>query len=268
MIITPEIRNAIKCLQDAKALTSDGLAKLVGVAQSSANSWVNGNAKSIRPANWAKLKHYLDPFLPEDHFSPGTHYSKVESNAEFVAEPLPTYPVISLAAAVEASGMVYMPIDEYAELNAEQRLSFSAGQPGDFVIRVSGDSMLPWYPPGTHILVRPGSSVKTGNRCVAILADGEVVFKVFVERKTTWLLAAINGDGGKNYVFKKGDVKSVRGIYRVIQSMRTEEDLDKAMQEAGQHHFWEMLLDEDRDGENGLKPNGVENEGDMPKVQG
>ena len=257
--LTPRViqlmKSAIK-LSDSQEI----VARAIGIDKSLLCKYISGRVKSVQTDTWNKLCDYF----PEiDDRKKALH-----SECEMVTGAMPTYPVISMAAAVEASGMVYMPIDEYAELNAEQRLSFSAGQPGDFVIRVSGDSMLPWYPPGTHILVRPGSSVKTGNRCVAILADGEVVFKVFVERKTTWLLAAINGDGGKNYVFKKGDVKSVRGIYRVIQSMRTEEDLDKAMQEAGQHHFWEMLLDEDRDGENGLKPNGVENEGDLPKVQG
>jgi len=221
----------------------DVTAKSIGIDKSQLHKYMNGVVRSVHTETWHKLCDYF----PEIDDRKG----KIVGNED---GDMPKFPVISLAAAVEASGVAYVPIDEYAERNAEYRLSFSEGKPGDFVIRVSGDSMLPWYPPGTYILVRPGSTVKTGDRCVAVLADGEVVFKVFVERKTTWLLAAINGEGGKTYVFEKNDVKAVLGIYKVIQSMRKEEDLDKAMQESGKHHFWEMLLDEDKDEENGLRP--------------
>lgn len=238
--ITKRARDLMKAavkMSDSLDITARG----IGIDKSQLHKYISGKIKSVHSETWEKLCDYF----PEIDDRAG------QTQDDDVA--MPKFPVISMAAAVEASGVAYVPIDEYAEKYAEYKLSFSAGKPGDFVIRVSGDSMLPWYPSGTYILVRPGSTVKTGDRCVAVLPSGEVVFKVFVERKTTWLLAAINGDGGKTYVFDKSDAGVVRGVYKVIQSMRTEEDLDRAMTEQGRHHFWEQLLDESNDKENGLE---------------
>ena len=254
MMITPEIRHAIKCLQEEKALTSDGLAKLVGVAQSSANSWRNGQAKSIRPAQWAKLKPHLDPYLQKDTPAPTQRPNpKVESNAEFIAEPLPTYPVISLAAAA-SHNVAIIPIADFVEEEALERVPFPFGRKGDFAIKVAGDSMLPWYPEGTYLLVRPSARPRTGDRVVLVLGDGSVMFKIFLERPNSFVFVSVNECDGCVIKVRKDDHAAVRAVYKVIQSMRKEEDLDKAMQESGKHHFWEMLLDEDKDEENGLRP--------------
>ena len=243
-MITPEIRHAIKCLQEEKALTSDGLAKLVVVSQSSANSWRNGQAKSIRPAHWAKLKPYLDPYLPKDTPTPTQRPNpKVESNAEFVTEPMPTYPVISLAAAAECNTAI-IPMADYADANSEERVSVHNGRPGDVAIRVVGDSMEPWYPAGTIVLVRPGARLRNGDGVIAILADGSVVFKTYVERKDTFLLLSINEDNGCKLEFKKSDHFAVRGIYLVVTSIRDEIKLRETMHASGKHHFWERYLDD------------------------
>jgi nickel-type superoxide dismutase maturation protease len=58
---------------------------------------------------------------------------------------------------------------------------------------VRGDSMRPTLDPGDRLLVRYGAAVRPGRVVVARFADGAVVVKRAVERRTTgwWLL----GDG-------------------------------------------------------------------------
>lgn len=241
--LTPRViqlmKSAIK-LSDSQEI----VARAIGIDKSLLCKYISGRVKSVQTDTWNKLCDYF----PEiDDRKKALH-----SECEMVTGAMPTYPVISMAAAAEAAGVVYMPIDEYAELYAEQRLSFSAGQPGDVVMRVAGDSMLPWYPPGTFLLIRPARGIRSGDRVVAILDDGEVVFKVFVERKKTWMLVSINGDKGRNYIFKKEDRQGVRAMYVVIQSMRHEKELDEAMREKGIHHSWEVYLNEEGDDESNL----------------
>ncbi len=154
-----------------------------------------------------------------------------------------SFPVISSAAAAECN-TAYMPIAEYAELNAEEHISFTKGKPGDFVIRVTGNSMLPWYPEGTFILVRPYQTLKNGDRVAVVLQDGEIVFKCFAEKGDSIYLLSINEQDGQDFQFKKNNYTAVRAVYLVIQSMRDEIALDKAMKEAGIHHFWEKKLKE------------------------
>jgi len=151
--------------------------------------------------------------------------------------------VISLCAAAEVN-TTYYPLAEYADQYAEEQATFTAGRPGDFVIRVCGESMKPWYPPGTLLLVRPHQHIKNGDRVIAVLGDGDVIFKCFVERKKTIMLVAINGEGGKNFEFQKNDFAAIRDLYKVIQSLRTEEEIDHAVHENGMKQFWQKFEEE------------------------
>lgn len=246
MKITPEILRAIERLQEEKGYTSYDLGEKIGVSQRSANSWTNGQTQSIRPAHWAKLKPYLEPYLPKDAPAPTTPAlarPKVESNAEFIPEPIPTYPVISQAAAAECNTAI-MPMADFADANSEERMPFPNGRPGDVAIRIVGESMEPWYPSGTLVLVRPGARLRNGDGVIAILADGSVVFKTYVERKNTFLLLSINEDNGCKFEFKKSDHFAVRGLYLVVGSLRDEIKLRETMHANGKHHFWERYLDE------------------------
>jgi SOS-response transcriptional repressor LexA len=165
------------------------------------------------------------------------------SNVDFNIPKLTKFPVISLAAAAEVN-TTYYPLAQYADQYSEETATFTAGQPGDFVIRVCGESMKPWYPPGTLLLVRPHQHIKNGDRVIAVLGDGEVVFKCFVERKKTIMLVAINGEGGKNFEFQKNDFAAIRDLYKVIQSLRIESEVDSAMHEKGVKHFWQQFEEE------------------------
>ena len=186
---------------------------------------------------------WMPPSVLREGMISGKIKPKPGSTVDFDVPKMTQFPVVSLCAAAEVN-TTYYPLAEYADQYAEEQATFTAGRPGDFVIRVCGESMKPWYPPGTLLLVRPHQHIKNGDRVIAVLSDGDVVFKCFVERKKTIVLVAINGEGGKNFEFEKTDFTAVRDIYKVIQSLRTEEEMDHAMHEKGVPHFWQKFEEE------------------------
>ena len=240
MDITPEIRAAINKYLEKHSMSE--LARAVKMSHTAVRGWKSGTATFIRPSNWESLEPVLRPYMPRTQAMPSPR-PRCESNAEFITEPLPTYPVISLAAAAECNTAI-IPMADYADANSEERVSVHNGRPGDVAIRVVGDSMEPWYPAGTIVLVRPGARLRNGDGVIAILADGSVVFKTYVERKDSFLLLSINEDNGCKLEFKKSDHFAVRGIYLVVTSIRDEIKLRETMHANGKHHFWEKYLED------------------------
>lgn len=76
---------------------------------------------------------------------------------------------------------------------------------------------------------------------VAVLGSGEVVFKIFVEKDDKFCLFSINDDG-HDLVFAKSDYGAVRAIYSIIESIRDEQAVDRAMKSSGIRHRWEDKL--------------------------
>jgi len=169
---------------------------------------------------------------------------KAKSDAEIPTDVDGAWlPVISDAAAAECNPGL-MPLLDCVNQNSEEKAFFPSGKPTDFVIRVSGDSMLPWYPSGTLLLVRPYQDIQNGKRVVAVLDEGEIIFKIFARtRKNEIALMSINNHDGRDYLFPASG-KGIRYICRVVQSIRNEDDLDSAMSATGIHHNWEKKLDE------------------------
>jgi len=155
-------------------------------------------------------------------------------------DPGKLFPIVSSAVAAEVN-TAYYPMAQYAQENAEEYQYFPDGKDGDFVIRVQGDSMDPWYPPGTLLLVR-NTRPENGKRVIAILEGGEVIFKVFVQKGEKVGLLSINRESGENLIFPPHKMNEIRGIYRVIASVRNEEKLDAAMNQSGILHFWQEEL--------------------------
>ncbi len=168
---------------------------------------------------------------------------KAESDAEVATDVSGSWlPVISDAAAAECNPGL-MPLLDCVNQYSEEKAFFPSGKPTDFVIRVSGDSMLPWYPSGTLLLVRPYQDIPNGKRVVAVLDEGEIIFKIFARtRKNEIALMSINDHDGRDYLFPSSG-KGIRYICRVVQSIRNEDDLDSAMSATGLHHNWEKKLD-------------------------
>ena len=149
-------------------------------------------------------------------------------------------PIITSAAAATCNpGM--MPLLDCVNQYSEDKTWFKQAKDGDFVIEVTGTSMSPWYPDGTLLLVRPYQELKNGQRVVAVLDSGEIVFKVYAEKDNQICLFSINGDG-KDYIFKK-PIVPLRYICRVIASQRNEDALDEEMSHAHITHGWQDKLE-------------------------
>lgn len=170
-------------------------------------------------------------------------HTAAENDVERPEEKIKTFPVISEAAAATIN-TTYFPACEYAREYAEEFVSFSKGQEGDFVMKVAGDSMEPWYPSGTLLLVRANTCLQGGDRVIAVLADGTTLFKIFAEDEDSFYLMSENREEGKDYKFAKSDFNGVRALYLVIQSMRDERALDTAKRNLGIPSDWHARMKE------------------------
>lgn len=261
-IIDSRTRNAFRRMREALG-TNTRVAEELNLSVVHIGRILSGVTIYLEDKTWDAVQEKLAPYMdsletisrprpspnrkaetlsPIDRVDPNWSSSEVAPVDDRIFQ---TFPVISDASAASCNTSLF-PIADWADANAEQRVSFSAGRNGDFVIRVSGESMMPWYPPGTLILARPNKRLKSGDRVIAVLADGSVVFKVFVDEKDEYHLYSINGDDGLNYDFRKDDYAAIRAIYLVIQSMRDERALDYAMAKKGIRHFWQTKLEEKR----------------------
>lgn len=212
------------------------LARKIGINPSYIFKYINGTVKSVQADTWLKLCRYF-PELDDRPMIFRGNTAPVRATGQHIPE-------ISSRVAAEACRYYYLPIAEYAIDNPEHMVSFSLGKAGDFAIQVLGNSMSPWYPEGTILLVRPNVRLDSGDPVVAILGNGEVVFKFFVEGKTKITLASVNGDDGQTYQFAKADSDAVKALYKVIQSMRDESAIKKAMKSKGMHRSWEKFVHE------------------------
>ena len=150
-------------------------------------------------------------------------------------------PIISLAAAADCNPGL-MPLLDCVNENSDDTAYFKQAKPGDFVIEVTGSSMSPWYPDGTLLLVRPYQELRNGQRVVAVLDDGSIIFKIYAEKGGAICLFSIDGEG-KDYIFRKPRVP-IRYICRVIASQRDEDDLDEEMRHHHVAHDWQRKLNE------------------------
>lgn len=224
MDITPEIIKALQKYLETK--TYSDLARDTGLSPTGVRAWALGEATFIRPSNWEKLKPVLRPYMANAE-------KAKQSTAEFVG-----FPIVSIAAAATNNPAI-MPIADFLDENEEKEfllLPKGKGRAGDFAIRICGDSMSPWYPDGTIVLVRH-QKPQDGDMVVAVLADGEVVIKYYVDNGDEFTLAPENGCG-MPYTFKKSDFGAIRSMYQVVYSMRDEIAVKEAAKAEGKEPSW------------------------------
>ena len=200
--------------QEENCWTDSKVCRTLRISKNTYVNWKQRGSISLKGAS--KIKQFFES-LQED---------KDER------ENVPVFPIISDAAAATVN-TAYQPITDFAMKYAEEYTSFTKGRQGDFVIKVSGDSMAPWYPDGTLLLVRPSATLRNGDRVIAVLADGSILFKVFAEDETSFYLFSENQKEGKDFMFAKSDFNGVRALYLVVQSMRDERALDSAKERQG-----------------------------------
>lgn len=230
-IIDLKIANGFRRMKAAME-TDAAVSRALGLSRAHVGRILKGTTYYLEDETWNRIEPIVKRYIHDDDPS-NVEPPSVNLNQRF--------PVISEAAAAECN-TAYFPIADWAEEYAEDRVSFSEGRPGDFVIRVAGESMMPWYPPNTLILARPNERLKSGDRVIAVLGDGSVVFKVFAEKGNEFFLFSVNSADGRDFTFRKNDYTGVRAMYLVIQSMRDERALDVAMSKNGIHHFWQDKL--------------------------
>lgn len=239
----------LKETRKRKGLTQGDIAHALGMKTP---SWfkIEKGQNNLHPRHWKKVASILG--VTEDEISDFAACVAVErymAKRESDVRPVNTngmmVDVISSAAA-ETMNPGLEPLEDCIQHFAEKKIYFADAKQGDFVIEVEGTSMSPWYPDGTLLLVRRvyAQALKDGQRVVAALDDGRIVFKIFAHTAKKICLFSINGDG-KDYVFVKPFVP-IRYMCIVIASQRNEAAIDEEMNHAGIRHRWQDKLEAEK----------------------
>ena len=267
----------LKSLRETKGLKQPEIAMALGVSKQTVYKWERGMSP-VAPVHWKKyaallgvddnefedilietLKSYAFETLDINGLTAAIKSGRYNAQKLFIVnQKLAQYinpdlkndvrmpaktgclvPIITSAAAATCNPGI-MPLLDYVKDYSEEQAYFKDAREGDFVIEVTGESMLPWYPEGTLLLVRPYQQLSNGKRVVAVLDDGEIVFKVYAANKDKICLFSING-AGKDFIFDRDNVK-IRYLCTVIASQKNEARLDTEMRRAGITHGWQKKL--------------------------
>ena len=183
------------------------------------------------------------------HFSASTRQAVIDFLQEAVApiiteqdiKPVPMF-TMNQVSKILSSGRFNLDM-----VSSRGTVLFRKTSPGDFCVTVSGDDMIPWYPPGTKLLVGTQRKPKSGDRVVARIAKSpDILFRVYVDLGGSFALLTINEDNDHSpMVFDKMDKgETWFSVLPIKQSLRDEDALDEAMRRAGKHHFWEKWLED------------------------
>ena len=221
--------------------TFDLAAEAINVSRSTLFNWKNGKPISKR-GRMAMLAMIAEPGEMAKQTHPG--------NCSFDVPPPVFVPLLTVA---QAATVQPAPFGPPSNIEEGEKSGFISAREGDFAIVVSGRSMMPWYPPGTHLLVRRGELPKTGDRVVAMLeGNTEPIFKVFIDLGDKFGLLSINQSEGIDPIWlNKMDRESWYWVWPIIESKRDERALDAAMKEFGVRHFWEDRVAEAMKKQNG-----------------
>lgn len=209
-------------------------AEMIGKSEVTISRWLNSD-KPLSASNINAIQ-----FILWSHATKGGT-KKSEQRRGDCSFDVPSPVFVPLLTVAQAASVQASPFGPAQNIEEGAQSGFMNPKPGDFAIVVSGRSMLPWYPPGTHILVGRDEIPKTGDRVVAMLAgNSEPIFKVFVDHGESFDLLSINSrDGLPPIHLNKMDRTEWYWCWPIKESKRNERDLDAAMREFGIHHFWE-----------------------------
>lgn len=218
-----------------KGFTQEQLGKALGVSKQLISAWETGGAR-IDPKHKDLLQQVLQlddtailtvisdsaslpnnmPLENNEMRRRMAHRNFIRSQAAHGRAPLTKFPVISEVSLAQCN-TAYYPISDWARDHAEGEAEFIQGVEGDFVIRLSGNSMSPKYPPGSLFLVRPHVHPETGDHVVAVLSDGTVVSRIFAEEDDYFHLFSLSDAQWEDCKVSKTNFTAVRGMYQVIQ---------------------------------------------------
>lgn len=227
-------KEAKQCLLDflrENRIEQKEFAKMIGKSEVTISRWLNSD-KELSESNINAIKFIIWSYSSKKH-------NKVSRPSEisFNVPPAQFAPLLTIAQAASIQPTALgLPIIEDGETSG-----FINVQEGDFAVVIAGRSMMPWYPPGTHVLVRRSEVPKNGDRVVAMLADSpEPVFKVFIDKGDHFTLLSINEEDGLPPIhLNKMDREEWYWCYPIVESKRNERALDAAMRELDLPPFWQ-----------------------------
>lgn len=207
-------------------------AKMIGKSEVTISRWLNNDnqlsASNINAIRFIIWSHSGNPTEKGAESTPGN--ARVLTPGELAAVPLLS-PEQTRKLPSPAPGNRMPPHGEEAY--------FDRADPGDFAMVITGDSMLPWYPPGTKVLVGRGRTPKTGDRVIASLTGyAEPLFKVYLDNGGSFTLLSINRkDGSEPINIDKMNRDAWNWVWPIRASIRNEEDLDNALKAYGLNPF-------------------------------
>ena len=230
-IIDLKISNAFRRMKAALGTDAE-MARVLQLSRAHVGRILHGSVIYLENDTWNRIAPVLARYFRDD--------ADVSLST---LDPLSirSLPVIRQEELATANTLL-MPITEWAEEHAVERVAFAEGCEGDFVLRVTDDTMMPWYPLKTLLLVRPSQHLQNGDRVIAVLHCGQVVFKIFAEKANRFALFSPLGDDSADLIFRKNDPEPLRAIYLVVQSRRDENALERAMEKKGGVRFWKEKL--------------------------
>ncbi|MEI3002747.1 MAG: S24 family peptidase [Victivallis sp.] len=231
------LSNAIRRMR-AGMKSDAALADKLGLSRMHIGRILKGKINYFEDDTWQRIEPLLKPYIKDS--------VTLLSKCDFVAVPL-----LSVAQAMEMQPATHPFGDKLAELGTNEFSYFSTAKPGDFAVLITGVSMMPWYPPGTRVLVGRDEVPRTGQRVIATLADySEPVFKVFVDLdETRFALLSINKNEGCPPIILEKMSRDWFWVWPIKESLRNEDAIDIAMREHGIHHFWETWLQKQKESE-------------------
>lgn len=198
-------------------LTQQQLGEMLGVSKQLVCTWERGAARiDIKHAN--KLKAALN--ISEEMVT-----ALIEGSS---MEPLLKFPVVT-DVTVENWNTVNYPFDDLLKEYSEGRpLAFNQGRKGDFIIRVSRDTLLPWFPEGSLILVRPNASPISGKQVIIVDVEGKMfpaLFTITEDNDAFYYVMLKKATTETLKLYKKEYPKHFRAVYQVVLSASSEEAL-------------------------------------------
>lgn len=230
-----EFREALRQAAEAFGSQSE-LARRAGIGKQHISKYIRGDIKKMEKETWEKLAPHIQPYLPAGFLPAGER--RPDWTAEVEPPPeMKSIPVISIA---QAAGFdcTLEPFDNYAcSLDHEDAPMFEEKE-GMFAVRISGDSMTPWYPPGTIVYINGREYPSCGKRVIAKLKNsGEVVFKIFYRRQNKVMLLSFD-DSGRNFIWESPDDNPFVWIYPIKYSFRDEDAIDSEVYSHGVEPQW------------------------------
>lgn len=203
-------------------------AEFLEIDRSMLHRWLSGQgANSISLKSWLKIKDKLEPYMKKKapHLKPHLSGSYVEAQrprdeAVPIKPRMNTRPVVGLAQAMTWDALA-IPFEDFARDNGEVATVPVEWDGESYVFKVDGESMLPYYVPGTLVLADLRMTPQHGMAVVAKLrTDGSVVIKLFARTEDGFELRPFKDQPGKILSFQGSLASNLEWIGVVKNSHR------------------------------------------------